>query len=114
MAYDTYLDLSQQYKADEARMTGSALAKWSSLRLHALSRALDGHLGMQLPITRTFTMLGLEFLKVFAETVGTVAVASHDRSSTEIETVKTIVRSWQDITQDAAGSGKPIVHNMVS
>jgi hypothetical protein len=108
VAYDTYLDLSQQYKADEARMTGSARAKWSSLRMHALARVLDCHLKLQLPVTRTFTMLGLEFLKVFAETVETEANGSRERPSAEVETAKKIVQLWQDITHDASGPGKPI------
>lgn len=88
-------------------MTGSARAKWSSLRMHALSRALDCHLKMQLPVTRTSTMLGLEFLKVFAETVESDADGFPNRPSAEGETAKNIVQSWKDITHDSGGPGKP-------
>lgn len=88
-------------------MTGSARVKWSSLRMHALSRALNCHLNMQLPVSRTFTMLGLEYLKVFAETVGTEAGGLQDQRPAEVETAKNIVESWKDIAHDSGGTGKP-------
>jgi hypothetical protein len=106
-AYEVYLDLAQQYKADEARMTGSADAKWALLRMHALSRALDCHVKLALPLSRTYSVLALEFLKVYAECVDTSTFqpASHV-SLAERKTVEEIVQSWEAPSHDANPTGE--------
>ncbi|KAJ9123251.1 hypothetical protein QFC22_001447 [Naganishia vaughanmartiniae] len=103
-AYDRYLDLAQQYKADEARMQGSSLTKWPSLRLLALSRALECHLNMQLPVNRTFTLLGFEYLKVYTDAV---EVDQNDERLERVEnTIAKIVDSWNDFKAESGTSGK--------
>lgn len=104
LAYDKYLDLSQQYKADEARMQGSSLTKWPSLRLFALSRALECHLNMEYPINRTFTLLGFEYLKVFTDAVG--EDQGDDRLERGKSTIAKIVQSWIDYKAESGPSGK--------
>lgn len=107
MAYETYIDLAQQYKADEARMTGPANAKWASLRMHALSRALDCHARLDLPASRTYFVLALEFLKVYAECVdiSSFQPAPHV-SDAEKKTAEKIVQSWSSTPHDASATGE--------
>jgi hypothetical protein len=107
VAYEVYLDLAQQYKADEARMTGSADAKWASLRMHALSRALDCHVKLALPLSRTYSVLALEFLKVYAECVDTSTFQPASYVSlAERKTVEKIVQSWEAPPHDADLTGE--------
>ena len=88
-------------------MTGSANAKWASLRLRALSRALDCHVKLDLPVARTYSVLALEYLKVYAECVDIPSFqpAPHN-SDAQKDTVKKIVLSWNETPQDDNVTGE--------
>lgn len=81
-------------------MTGSANAKWASLRLRALSRALDCHVKLDLPVARTYSVLALEYLKVYAECVDNSSFQPPPHiSDAQKETVAKIVLSWTETPQ---------------
>ncbi|KAJ9107506.1 hypothetical protein QFC21_000962 [Naganishia friedmannii] len=111
VAYNKYLDLSQQYKADEARMQGSSLTKWPSLRLCALSRALECHLNMELPVNRTFTLLGFEYLRVYTDAIE--GEQQEERSERGKSTIVKIVQSWDDFKADSETSEMEILEHPI-